>query len=374
MIQLFSNSLGDKELSAIKKVFKSKWLGFGKETQTFQENLGKRIGSPNVLCVNCATAAAYMAMKILDIKKGDEVIIPSINFAGCSNAIIDSGAKPVFADVDTRYLNIIPEEIERLRTPKTKAVLILHYGGHPCDMSGIFQHSKGLKIIEDSACALVSKYKKKNCGTLGDIGFFSFDGMKILSVGDGGAIVINDAKLIDKAKEIRYMGISNRQSGIDSYKDGKKRWWEIELNNTSNRFTPNDISSAIGNVQLKKLDYFIVRRKEIWTIYQKEFSGIQNLIIPPEPLPNTKSSYYFYWLTIPEKRDELAHYLVSNGIYCTFRYYPLHLIKYYKYKGSLKNSEKVNNDVLNIPIHQNLTDNDVDKIINTVKKFIKKFL
>jgi aminotransferase len=367
-IQVFSNSLDNKELTAIKSVFKPKWIGFGKESKLFEKEFGEKIGSLNVLVVNSCTSALFMSMKILDIREGDEVIIPSINFIGTANAVLNVNAKPLFADVDMRYLNIKPEEIARLRTKKTKAIILLHYGGHPCDMDEIYKYSKGLYIIEDNANSTLSKYHGANCGTLGDIGCFSFDAMKTLTMGDGGVITIKDTKLLEKAMEVRYFGIVNRQSGIDALKDKQDKWWEIKLNCHSGRYITNDISSAIARVQLRKLEMFIQRKKIIWQTYQKELSKISWLTLPPEPLPKTESSFYLYWVRLKE-RDRLASYLIENGIYCTFRYYPLHLIKYYDYRGNLKNSEIINKTTLNIPIHQNLSNIDVEKIVKTLKRF-----
>ena len=367
-IQLFSNSLGDEELQAIKPIFDSKWIGFGSEAKLFEKELGKKIGCSRLLTVNSCTSALFMSMKILGIAPGDEVIIPSINFIGAANAVLEVGAKPIFADVDPEYLNILPEEIERLRNKNTKAIILLHYGGHPCDMEKIREITEGIYIIEDSANSILSKYKGANCGTLGDIGCFSFDAMKILSIGDGGAIIVKDEKLFEKAQQLRYLGFKDRQSGIDALKEKDHRWWEIELYRSSGRYITNDISSAIGRVQLRKLDSFIKRRKEVWNIYQKELSDLGWLTTPPEPLPETESSYYFYWVKLKE-RDKLAKHLIENGIYCTFRYYPLHLIKYYDHKERLANSELLSDITLNIPIHQNLSDNDIEKVIETIKGF-----
>lgn len=375
MIQLFSNSLGKEEIKEVEKVFKSGWIGFGKETNLFEKEFAAKIGAPaGVLSVNSCTAALFMSMKILGIGRGDEVIIPSVSFVGAANAVLDAGAKPVFCDVDLEGLNIIPSEISRLRNRRTKAVILLHYGGHPCDMDEIYKHTGGLKIIEDSANAIVSKYKGKNCGTLGDIGCFSFDAMKFIAVGDGGAIVVNDRSLLEKALEARYMGIKNRQAGMDSLKDKKDRWWEIELGSSSNRYVTNDIASAIGRVQLRKLDSFVARRKEVWHQYKREFSNLDWLRIPPEPGPQTQGSYYLFWVRLDNgaTRDRLAVYLTENDIYCTFRYFPLHLIDFYKSKHSLANAEFLNEVTLNLPLHQNLSDNDAAKIVKTVKKFSRK--
>jgi len=369
MIQIFSNTLGAEEVEAVSRVFESKWLGYGNESKLFEKEFGEKIGNDKVLVTNCCTSALYLSMRILGIGKGDEVIIPSVNFIGCANAVIDNGAKPVFADVDPSTLNIIPSEISRLRNERTKAVMLLHYGGHPCDMDEIHKNTDGLYVIEDSANSIVSKYKGKNCGTFGDVGCFSFDSMKILAVGDGGAISVKNDELFEKAKAYRYFGLSPKgSSGIDSMKNGRGKWWEIHMVCTSNRCTSNDITSSIGRVQLRKLDGFIEKRKSIWRMYQDEFRGIEWLKCPPEPLHGSKSSYYLYWLQMKD-RDKFAKYLVDNGIYCTFRYYPLHLISQYKWKGSLPNAEQINETTINIPLHQNLSDDDLYHIVKVVKAF-----
>lgn len=374
MIQIFSNSLGEEELSAVRKVFESKWIGFASESKLFEKEFGEKIGAKNVLAVNSCTAGLFMSMRILGIGPGDEVIVPTVNFIGVPNAVIHAGATPVFADVDKKYLNILPSEIERLRTKKTKAIFILHYGGHPCDMDELSKRSKGLYMLEDSANSILSKYKGKNCGAIGDIGCFSFDAMKILCMGDGGMIAVKDDKLFSRSMEARYLGIRNRQSGIDSLKEKKERWWEIELASAENRYLTNDILCSIGRAQLKKIDSFIKKRKDIWFYYQEAFKDIGQIETPPSPLPDTESSYYLYWLKVKNSlRDKLAAYLIENGIYCTFRYYPLHLIEFYgSAKKRLPNAEVINEEVLNLPAHQNLSDSDLEKIVETVKRFFER--
>lgn len=373
MIPIFSNTLGEEELIAIQKVIESRWIGLGPKTKEFENEFAKKINTNYCLMVNSASAATYLVLKAFGIGQNDEVIIPSINFVACSNSVIELGAKPVFADVDPNYFTLLPEEIDRLKTDKTKAIILLHYGGHPINYDAIKDVSDEILIIEDSANSILSKYKGKYCGTLGDAGFFSFDAMKTLSTGDGGAIVIKNKAYYDKLISLRYLGLAPKKtSGIDSFKEKEKQWWEIELDSISNRFLMNDIAAAIGIEQLKKLESFIEKRKMIWNSYQKELKDIEQLILPPEPLANTESSYYLYWLRVKNNlRDKLAKYLVENDIYVTFRYYPLHLIKYYNYKINLPESEKIVAESLNIPLHQNLTENDIEIIINTIKKFFR---
>ena len=371
MIKIFTNSLGDEELKAVEETFKSQWIGLGPKTKEFEDAFKKRLGASNCLMVNSCSAATLLSLRALGIGQGDEVIVSTVNFVANASSIIEVGAKPVFADVDPVYFNILPSEIKRLRNDKTKAVIILHYGGHPCDMESVLEECKGLLVIEDSANSIISKYKGKHCGTFGDAGFFSFDAMKILSTGDGGALFAKSKEVADKATILRFLGLNVKESsGVDRLKEKKNRWWEFELLEISNRYLMNDITASIGIVQLKKLDSFIQRRKEIWSIYQKELAGISQLILPPEPLDESESSYYLYWLKITNgKRDELAKYLVDNGVYCTFRYHPLHLVKLYGSKESLKNAEEISETALNIPLTQNLTNDDVEKIIYHVKKF-----
>ena len=227
-----------------------------------------------------------------------------------------------------------------------------------------------IAIIEDSPNAVNSSYRGEMCGTIGAAGVFSFDTMKILVMGDGGALVLKDDEAFERAKTYRYLGLSLRStSGFETMSNKKQqRWWEYELDTVSGRYISNDILAAIGRVQLKKLSQFIARRKQIWDRYQSEFAEFANLTCPPEPLPGTTSSYYLYWIQLPRGRDELAGYLSENGVYTTFRYYPLHMVKYFQAQCSLPGAELVNETTLNLPLHQSLTDDDVEKIIDLTKR------
>ena len=372
MIPIFSNSLGHEEAVAVEEVLKSKWVGACDKTLEFEKKFGERLNSKHTLSFNCATAALYGSMKILDIKPGDEVLIPSINFIGCANAIIDAGAKPIFCDVDLNTFNVLPSEIEKKITKRTKALLMLHYGGRPANFDEIKEVCGDIKIIEDSCNTVFSKYKDRYCGTLGDIGCFSFDSMKILVTGDGGMMTFQNDEYLEKALQYRYLGLpSKTKSGVDSLNDGNNNWWEIELGSTSGRFVSNDIISSIGLVQLGKVDGFLERRQMIWDIYKSELGDVDWLILPPEPEENCTSSHFLFWLRIKDNlRDRFARYMIDNGIYVTFRYHPLHKIKLYKeFYLPLKNADEISNSAINIPIHQNLTDDNLDYIIDKIRNF-----
>ena len=371
-IQIFSNSLEKEELEAVRRVFDSKWVGRGKECSSFETELAQFWSVPKVFLFNCCSSAIAIGLRALGLKAGDEVIIPSLNFVAIPNAVLELGAKPVFADVDPVYFHITPAEIERLKTPKTRAVFLLHYGGHAVDFDAVKAAcGPSVRILEDSANAVSSSYKGTACGALGDIGVMSFDAMKMLVMGDGGAMIVKDKALWSKIESLRYLGFSETTtSGTDAMKKGAGRWWEFQVDQPSGRFISNDILAAIGRVQLKKLPGFIDRRRKVWALYQKLLKGLPGLTLPPEPRPDTQSSCYLYWLRL-QKRDALAHHLKEKGIYTTFRYFPLHLVKSYGHKGSLKNSEAINETTLNLPIHQNLTDAEVTYIADSIREFFK---
>lgn len=366
VLNIFSNSLGKTELAAVEKVFKSRWLGRGKECADFEKDLAAWFSADEILVTNNCTAAIYVGMRALGIGPGDEVIISTVGFVACLSAIKELGATPIFADVDPRTLNILPSEIQRLKNCNTKAVVILHYGGHPAPMREICEACDGIPIIEDSACSVASKYHGIPCGTIGDVGAWSFDPMKILCTIDGGALWIKP-EYRERAKTLRYLGLhEGGGTGLDKLAAGSSRWWEYSLIEPSGRFISNDVSAAIGKIQLKKLPTFIARRREIWQQYMRGLHGTYGLLLPPEPAIDCESSYYLFWIQT-EHRDALADYLKRKGIYTTFRYFPLHLAA-----GTfirLPRAEYANEVTLNLPLHQNLTDADVQQVISSVRGF-----
>ena len=177
---------------------------------------------------------------------------------------------------------------------------------------------------------------------------------------------------VSRALQYRYLGLlSRKKSGTDSLKKTNENWWEIELGSTSGRFVSNDIVSSIALEQMKKVDGFISRRKEIWDTYKSELKDLDLLVLPPEPEEGCTTSYFLFWLRIKNGwRDEFARYMVNNGVYVTFRYYPLHKIKLYKeFSLPLKNADEISDSTINIPVHQNLTNDNVEYIIKTIKNF-----
>ena len=196
--------------------------------------------------------------------------------------------------------------------------------------------------------------------------------MKILVTGDGGMMTFQNEEYYEKALQYRYLGLlSRKKSGTDSLNKNNENWWEIELGSKSGRFVSNDIVSSIALEQMKKVDSFISKRKTIWDTYKSELKDLDWLILPPEPYEDCTTSYFLFWLRIKNGwRDEFARYMIDNGIYVTFRYYPLHMIEEYKeFSLPLKNSEEICDTTINIPVHQNLTTDNVEHIIHTIRNF-----
>jgi len=377
VINVFQPALGDEELEAVGRVFKSNWVGKGKVTDEFETLFAQHIGVERnlVRSISCCTEGLFQSMILLGIGPGDEVILPTISFVGAGNAVASVGARPVFCDVDRRTLNATAEFIEAKITKRTKAVIILHYGGVPCEMDEICEllNRKGIYLIEDSACSVASRYKGKACGTFGDIGVWSFDAMKILVTGDGGMIYCKTPEMAQRVEELIYLGLKTK-SGFSAKVD--TRWWEFDISCYGRRAIMNDIASAIGIVQLRKLSDFIKRRKEIHEYYNCALGELDWLEIPPKVPDYMESSYYFYWIqTKPEIRDRLAKYLRERGIYTTFRYYPLHWVKFYGAQDiRLPNAESAALSTLCIPIHQSLSNDDLDKIIESIYDFGRKYI
>lgn len=372
MINVFQPSLGKEELEAIENVFKSNWLGKGKLTKQFENNFAQHINCATELLrsTNCCSEGLFNSMKIFDIKPDDEVIMPTISFIGAGNAVRANGSKLVLCDVDKRTLNVTAKDIEKKITSKTKAIMLIHYGGIPCEMDEIMDLAQtyNLKVIEDSACSISSTYKGKATGTIGDMGMWSFDAMKILVCGDGAMLYLKEEELANKAEKLMYFGLESK-SGFSNSVDAK--WWEFDISQFGHRAIMNDVTAAMAIEQLKKLPSFIERRKQIHNFYNENLKDIPWIDIPLPIKDYCESSYYFYHIQVKDgKRDELAKYLRENGIYTTFRYYPLHWVKYFGYNEEFKNAEYAATNTLNIPIHQSLTDNDVNFIVEKIKKFI----
>ena len=377
MINIFQPNLGIEELTRIEEVFKTNWIGKGQQVLDFEKSFALSLGAnpQHFTSTTCCTEGLFLVTKLFELGQGDEIIVPTISFVAVGSAVVSCGAKPVFCDVEPHKLNVRASDIAAKISPNTKAVYVTHYAGVPCNMDPILDLCKnhGIVVIEDAACAVRSFYKGRACGTLGDMGVWSFDPMKILCAGDGGMIYLRDVKLLEIAKELLYLGLPGKQkSGMDSSDTGVANWWEFEVNRPGWRAIMNNISGAIGLAQMEKLSGFLARRRAIDQRYRQELADIQWLTLPPPVPPDCQSSYYLFWVQ-SQYRDSLALYLLENGVYTTYRYWPLHKIRYFSEAAggifSLPGAEEASRYTLNIPLHQSLSDDDVTKVITLIREF-----
>ena len=371
MINVYQPTLGKEELEALEKVFESNWLGKGKRVAEFEEKYAEHIKSSKdlVLTTNCCSEGLFSSMHLLDIQPGDEVIVPTISFIGAGNAVCAHGAKMVLCDVDPRTLNARAEDIEKVITTKTKAILLLHYGGVPCEMDEIIALVKkyNLKLIEDGAAGVNSFYKGKAVGTFGDMGMWSFDAMKILVCGDGAMLHFNTPELRRKADRWLYFGLETKSGYENSV---AQKWWEFDISSFGHRAIMNDITASIALEQLKKIPMYMEKRAYVQKFYDESLAMFSWLDLPPALPEYVQTSYYFYHVQIKNgKRDLFAKFLRVNGIYTTYRYYPFHRVPGYGVTGNFPNADYAADNTLNLPIHQSISQEELEYIVEKVKKF-----
>lgn len=368
MIPVFRPSMGDEEVKAVEEVLRSGWIGLGPKTKEFEDKFAQYVGAKYAIGVNSCTAALHLALKVTNVEDG-EVITTPMTFISTNHAILYNNATPVFADIEENTLNIRVDEIERLITPKTKAILVVHYGGHPCDMDPILEiaRDKGIKVIEDAAHACGAEYKGRKIGSIGDITCFSFHAVKNLATGDGGMITLNDREIAERLRKLRWLGISR---GTWDRSEGKAYRWEYNVEELGYKYHMNDITAAIGLVQLSKLEKTNARRRKIVEKYNEAFANLDWIEVPVEK-EYVKSAHHNYAIKVLNgKRDELITYLAENGISASVHYIPNHLYKMYKpYYKKLFVTETVWKKLVTLPLYPDMTVDDIQKVIDVVRRF-----
>jgi len=355
-IKLFDPAIDERE---IKKAVKTLMSGFwasgsgGGQVQEFEKNFKKFINSKSCVSVNSGTAALHLAAALCDIK-GKEVILPSLSFVSTAHAIMYNGGIPVFVDVNPHTLCIDPEEIKKKISKKTRCIIPVHFGGMPADIKKIQKLSNSnIMIIEDAAHACGSEFNGKKIGSHGDFVCFSFHPVKNLAMPTGGLISINNhnyKKITEDLKSKRWCGISNRKYA--DYDVDKIGW----------NFYMNELSAAIGLVQLQKIKKMNNKRKSIAKIYDKELNVSKKI-----PFTST-CVYHLYWICVRD-RNFFRKKLLEKGIETGTHYKPIHQMSLYKKSVKLPLTEKIAKEIVTIPIHPNLTGSQIDYIVKTVNKF-----
>ena len=374
-IPLSDIDLDEEEIEAVVKVLKSKWLSLGPVTQRFEEEFANYLGVKHAFGVSNGTSALHIALKVLGIKGGDEVIVPSLTFVATANSVLYCGAKPVFADITSLdNFNISPDDILEKITKRTKAIAIVHYGGYPCDMNAIMEIAKdhNLKVIEDAAHAPGAEYKGRKCGTIGHVGCFSFFANKNLVTGEGGMIVTNDDSLAEKIRIMRSHGMTTLT--WDRHKGHAHSYDVVDI---GFNYRLNEVASALGLVQLKKLNENNGRRKKIVEGYRKRLEDISGISVPFKDRKE-KSSYHIFPILLSEEfsKKEFMDRLKEKGIQTSVHYPPIHLFTYYRKtfefkEGMLPKTEYVGEHEVTLPLYPMMSEEDIEYIVNCISGVLK---
>ena len=380
-VPLFRPSLGEEELDALRAVFASGWIGLGPRTQQFEEEIARYLGVRYAVGLNSATAALHLALATLGVGEGDEVLLPSLTFVSTAHAVRYTGATPVFVDVDEKTLNLDAKDLDRKATPRSKAVVAVHYGGDPCDMGAVLAvaRRRGLLVVEDAAHAMGTQVdaRGRKAGSLGDAGCFSFHAVKNLATGDGGMLVTDREDVWRHARRLRWMGIDKdtwdrTEDAEEKARTGVRRYagyhWYYEVAELGFKCHMNDITAAIGLVQLAKLDAANERRRVIRSRYDRAFAGLPDVQTPaPQPFPSATHNY----VVRLDRRDDLNVYLRDRRIASGVHYLPVHLQPYYRdrYAAHVPVTEEVWKRLLTLPMYPDLSDEDLQRVIDAVREF-----
>ena len=369
MIPVQRPYLGKEELEAVHKVFNTRWLGFGSTTKEFEEKLCRFLGARYIVAVNTGTSALHIALAALDLQPGDEVIVPSLTFVASVQAILAAGARPVFCDVYADTLNMDTRDALRRVTQHTRVIMPVHYGGLACEMDDLlpFARERKIWIVEDAAHAFGSNYKGRKVGTLGDVTCFSFDPIKNITCGEGGAVATDNDEIANRIIPKRILGIDN--DTWSRYRN--ERNWFYEVTVQGYRYHLSNINAAIGLEQLKRFDAFKARKHAIAQRYDEAFQGIKGMTLLTH---NWVETFPFFYIVrvLNKQRDKLMKYLKENGIGTGVHYIPNHIQPLFAdNRVSLPITEQAFDEIVTLPLYYEMTDAEVELVISHILHFFK---
>lgn len=369
--------LGREEEEKIQAVLRSDWVTTGPITKEFEAQFAKFVGAKHAVSCHTGTAALHLAASAAGVEPGDEVVTTPFTFVATSNAVLYRGGTPVFADIQLDTKNIDPVAIRKAITPKARAIIPVHFAGHPCDLDEIHEIARdhGLLVIEDAAHAVSAGYKKKRIGALSDLTIFSFHPVKQMTTGEGGMVTTNSDDLAEKLRAYRAHGI---------VEDPEKRWskggsYRYEMKYLGHRFYMSEMQAALGVAQLAKLDQFQRRRREIVDFYQEELASVDAIARPVERA-YVKHAWHLYvvelsakWLA--GKRDDVFAAMRAENIGVNVHYIPVYHHPYYRDRPALLNgtfpkTERAFARVLTLPLFPRMTNEDAEDVVRALRKVI----
>lgn len=374
MIPYGKQTIEQDDIQAVVDVLKSDFLTTGPKIAEFEQTVADYVGAKYAVAISNGTSALHAACFAAGIGPGDEVITTPLTFAASANCVLYCGGTPVFADVDPKTYNIDPEDIRRKITDRTKAIIAVHLAGQPCDMDAIHSIARehGLIVIEDGAHALGSVYKGKKVGSLSDMTTFSFHPVKPITTGEGGMIVTDNEEFYKRMVLFRSHGIT-RDDSMMTRNDGPWFYQQFDL---GYNYRITDIQCALGCSQMKKLDRFLARRKEIVARYNEAFADCDNIITPYQ-LSDTESGWHLYIVQVKNcDRRQVFENMREKGIGVNVHYIPVYMHPYYQEHGyenvHCANAEEIYSHIISLPLYPGLTFEQQDYVIDTLKSLCEE--
>ena len=377
-IPFHAPEIGDAEIESVVETLRSGWLTSGTKVKRFEDDFAEYVGSKHAVAVNSGTAALHLALDAIGIRQGDEVIVPTMTFTATAEVVLYFKAKPVLVDCQRETLNLDPNQIAAAITSKTKAIIPVHFGGQPCDMTPILEIAKTHKlyVVEDAAHALPASYEGKKIGTIGDITCFSFYATKTITTGEGGMATTENSEWAERMRMMSLHGISH-----DAWKRYTKEGsWYYEILNPGFKYNLTDIAAAIGIEQLKKCDEFRKAREKIAKIYDTSFADLEEIHTPVRR-SDTEHAWHLYVIQpnldhLQITRNQFIDALREEGIGTSVHFIPLHLHPYYRdnfgYQPSdFPNASSAFERIVSLPIYPKMTEADVESVIGAVRKVVK---
>lgn len=371
-IPVFQPAIGNDTLEHVKAAFDVGWLGMGSFTKEFEEKISDYLGLKDryVVCTNTGTSALHIALRIAGVTSGDEVITPSFNYVADHQAVKMCGADVVMCDICEDDLGIDCKKAEELITEKTKAIIPLHFAGIPCDQKQVYKLAEkyGLRVIEDAMHGFGSMVDGKRIGSYGDITCFSFDPVKVLTSIDGGCVIVNTKEEVERLHRMRFLGVD--KDTIDRYKN--KRSWDYDVISEGYRYHLTNIMASVGISQIKRVDEFISSRQKICQRYNEAFRNISGLVIPCSDF-TTVSPFIYSLRVLDGKREEMVEHLRKLDIDVGIHFVPVHKHQHFSDSryGDMKVTEKITKEVLTIPLHSNMKEEFIQRVISGVTSFFR---
>ncbi len=373
--------IGEEEIAEVVDTLRSGWVTTGPKARRFEQDFVAFLGDPSLeaIAVNSATAGLHLALEALGIGPGDEVITTTHTFTATAEVVRYLGADVVLVDIDPVTLNIDPRAVEAAVTPRTKAIIPVHYAGLAADMAAILAiaRRRGLRVVEDAAHALPTTCGGKLVGTLAsDATVFSFYANKTITTGEGGMLVTRDAALAKRARVMRLHGMS--RDAFDRF-TATVPSWAYEIVAPGFKYNLTDIAAALGLQQLKRLPAFQRRREEIAAMYHEAFAGLP-LVTPPRAAPGDRHSWHLYVVRLadgaPLARDRFIEGMFEAGIGCSVHYIPLHLHPYWRDRYGLvpaqfQHSQHAYDRMLTLPLYTRMSDADVRRVVAAVRGLLR---